>query len=121
MSSRVTEVDLHIAKRLREFRTSNSDANMRKLASFLGIKYQSYQAMEKGEVSLRVSTIQKVAMFYGVTFDEFLGEDCPSPMPNIGRTQYLMDILKDMSKDAAQEVLSFALQMKRETVNGDRR
>jgi transcriptional regulator with XRE-family HTH domain len=114
MSSRVTELDRHLAKRMKVFRESNPDANMSKLARLLGIRYQSYQAMEKGEVSIRVSTVQRLALFYGVGLEEFIGEDAPGTVPNMGRISYIIDAVIQMHPEDASDTLRFAL----ERVNG---
>lgn len=44
---------------------------MREVADSLGITYQSYQAMEKGEVSFRASHLIKMARCFGVPVTHF--------------------------------------------------
>lgn len=113
MSSRVTDLDRHIAARMRAFREANPNANMASLARFLGIKYQSYQAMEKGEVSLRVSTVERLATFYGVGVQEFIGSEVPMSVPNIDRISYVVAAMKEMGDSQAREALSSVLAIRR--------
>lgn len=118
MSSRVTQLDLHIAKRLREFRTANEGVNMAKLARFLGITYQSYQALEKGEVSFRVSTLERLATFYGATIDEFVGDCGARSLPNMDRVSNLVNIVTALPGEAAAQVVRYAMSVQQETSCG---
>ncbi len=113
MSSRVTELDRHIAARMKGFREANPSANMANLAKFLGIKYQSYQAMEKGEVSLRISTVERLATFYGVTVEEFIGSAEPKSLPNIDRISYVVNAMRGMTEADARQALSMVLSVSR--------
>lgn len=113
MSSRVTPLDTHIASRMRAFRNANPEANMAKLAQFLGIKYQSYQAMEKGEVSLRVSTVERLALFYGVSIQDFIGLEPPKSLPNIDRIAYAINAMREMSGQQAKDALAAVLAIRR--------
>lgn len=118
MSNRVTDLDRHIAKRLREFRTARDGVNMAKLARFLGITYQSYQALEKGEVSFRVSTLERLAAFYHVTMEEFIGAKAPASLPNMERVSNIVNVLVRLPGDVASEVVQFAIAKEREFTNG---
>lgn len=115
--SRVTDFDKHVAKRIKELRAANGDASMAKLAKFLGITYQSYQAMERGEVSFRASTLSKLAMFYHTTIDQIVGEAPLPPVPNIGRISYMVDLMASLPPDRAAELVNIGTSMLRERVS----
>jgi len=108
-NARVTPLDRHIAGRLKELRQANAGVNMAQLSRFLGITYQSYQAMERGEVSFRVSTMERLATFYNTTIPDLIGSEAPASLPNIDRISYLVNIMKDLPPESAAEVVRFAL------------
>lgn len=118
MSSRVTDLDRHIAQRLKEMRTASEGVNMAKLARFLGITYQSYQAMEKGEVSFRVSTLQRLAVFYDTSIERFIGHEEATSLPNMERVSNVVNIITRLPGDAAAEVVRFAIAKQQECTSG---
>lgn len=106
--ARTTDIDKHIASRLKELRAQNSGANMAKLARFLGITYQSYQGLESGLVSFRYSTLVKLAAFYGMAVEQLVGDDPLSKIPNISRISYVVDMMTKMPEADAIELMSMA-------------
>lgn len=116
--SRITDLDRHIATRLVEFRKANPTANMSRLARYLGIAYQSYQALERGTVSFRASTLQRIASFYNTTIEGLIGTDLPETLPNMDRIQHTVLAMKKLPPTDAAEVLRFALDKVRENKSG---
>lgn len=108
MSARVTELDSHIAERCKAFRAANPSVNAAQLARFLGIRYQSYQEYEKGTVSFRVSTVMKLAEFYNTPWQDFIGHDQPSMIPNGDKFPYLLNLMTSLPGPVAGEVVRFA-------------
>jgi transcriptional regulator with XRE-family HTH domain len=88
---------------------------MAQLSKFLGITYQSYQAMEKGGVSFRVSTLERLAIFYSTTIADFIGSDAPGSRPNMDRVSYLVNLISGMSAEHAGDVVRFAAGKARES------
>lgn len=108
MNSRVTPLDIHVAARLKAFRTAAEGVHMASLARFLGITYQSYQAMEGGKVSFRVSTLERLATFFNVTIPYFIGSDKPVGLKNGDKISYLVNLVQDLPEREAAQVLRFA-------------
>lgn len=69
MNARTTDTDRTIAAKLRQLRLDR-DFSQPHVARHLGIKYQSYQKMERGDHSFRVSTLEKLAGLYGVQLSD---------------------------------------------------
>lgn len=114
MSIRITELDTHIAKRCVDFRMAAPGVNLAQLSRFLGVRYQSYQDYEKGAVSFRMSTVHKLATFYGVTVDEFIGEDAPPTIQNAEKLSFASTLISKLPQEAAAEVVRFASMKARE-------
>jgi transcriptional regulator with XRE-family HTH domain len=108
-NARVTDLDRHIARRLKEYREQNAQINMAQLSKFLGITYQSYQAMEKGEVSFRVSTLERLATFYNTDIQALIGSDKPQSLPNIERISYVVNLMRGLPSEFAGDVVRFTL------------
>lgn len=108
MNSRVTPLDQHLAARLRAYRLSCPGVHLASLARFLGITYQSYQALEGGKVAFRVSTLERLAAFFNVTLDEFVGSNEPIGVVNGDKISYLVNLLQSLPVNAAADVLRFA-------------
>lgn len=78
-NSKITKIDHGIAQRLRGLREA-SVFSQPDVAKFLGMKYQSYQKIEGGRVSLRASTVVQLAAFFSVPVSQILGTAEPSDM-----------------------------------------
>jgi DNA-binding XRE family transcriptional regulator len=65
MSPKVTPLDQRIGKHIAELRRSR-EVTQPMVARVLGITYQSYQKIERGLVSIRVSTLLKIAEYFSV-------------------------------------------------------
>lgn len=63
MTSRVTDLDRTIAKNLKAMREA-AGLTQPQVAGHLGISYQSYQKMEGGKHSFRVSTLDRLGLLY---------------------------------------------------------
>lgn len=72
MSSRVTLIDRRIAENIKAVRLAGR-VSMARIARHLKISYQSYQALERGETSFRVSTLHEIAKFYGMAIEHLIG------------------------------------------------
>lgn len=73
MASRVTNLDRVIAKRIRELR-EQAKFTQPHVAGHLGITYQSYQKMERGDHCFRASTVNRLAQLYGITISDIMGD-----------------------------------------------
>lgn len=75
MSSKVTELDRRIGQRVAELRRARQ-MTQPMVARVLGVTYQSYQKIERGVVSLRVSTLHKLAQCFEVSMASLIDGDC---------------------------------------------
>ena len=61
-------------KRLKELRKEKG-LSQKELAAYLGISNAAYSLYERGDREPNISTLMKIANYYGVTVDELLGTD----------------------------------------------
>lgn len=71
MSSRVTDLDLSIAKNIKALREV-AKLTQPQVAGHLGISYQSYQKMEGGKHSFRASTLDRLGTLYNKRLAEIV-------------------------------------------------
>jgi len=109
MGSKVTDLDLTIARNLKRFR-EEAKLSQPHVAGFLGMTYQSYQKMEGGRVSFRASSIDRLCQLYGVVYDDFTREDGPAHVNP--RTAALVAMLRTMGEDHQQELHEHAVCLK---------
>ena len=109
MSSKVTDLDIAIAGNLRRFR-EGAKLSQPHVASFLGMTYQSYQKMEGGRISFRVSSIDRLCKLYGVTFEELVHSDDASLVDP--RTVALVAMVRTMNEDQQMELHEQAVRIK---------
>lgn len=69
--SKVTDLDRSIGSRVREFRIASKLTQLQ-VASHLGITYQSYQRLETGKRSFRVSILDNLAALYDKKLFDFI-------------------------------------------------
>lgn len=115
MNPRVTDLDKAIAANIKSLRKTNSNTTLEQVSGFLGISYQSYQRMEKGGVSFRASTIQKLALFYGVPVDELLkGDIITTVTPNHDAIASVAGHMSRMSRELAEAVVQYTVRLVRQ-------
>lgn len=115
MNPRVTSLDRAIAANIKALRKANQNTTLEQVSGFLGITYQSYQRMEKGRVSFRVSTLQKLALFYGVPVEQLLkGEDVSSSIPNHDAIASVAGMMIKMPRELADAIVDYAVRLKRQ-------
>lgn len=61
-------------KRLKELRMAKG-LSQKEVAEYLGISNAAYSLYERGDREPNISTLKKIANYYGVTVDELLGID----------------------------------------------
>lgn len=79
-----TGLDVKVADNIKAMRIWAKFTQLQ-VATHLGIAYQSYQKMEKGTHSFRLSTLDKLASLYDVKADafidgDFFGSDAKTPL-----------------------------------------
>lgn len=108
MSPKVAPLDLHIASRVKAMRKERR-VTQPAVAGVLGVSYQSYQKMERGTVSFRVSTLDKLATLFGVPISHFLG-DAPAPdLPNGAAIVSVVNIMRDVDAAEADAIVQHAV------------
>lgn len=111
MSPKVTPLDKHIAGRIKAIR-SERHLTQPGVAGVLGVSYQSYQKMERGTVSFRASTLDKLASFFGVTVVYFFG-DAPAPdLPNGAEIASIVSIVRGVSHADARAIVEHVVRAK---------
>lgn len=104
MTSRVTDLDRAIAKRIRTFR-DDSKLTQPNVAAHLGITYQSYQKMEAGQHSFRASTLDRLAQLYNKRLFEFMGDGELTIDPAITEVTLLLHSMSADDRDAGVRAL----------------
>jgi transcriptional regulator with XRE-family HTH domain len=112
MNPRVTALDRQIAARLKALRKGRGNAvTLEKIAQYLDMTYQSYQRMERGEVSFRASTLKQLAIFYSVPVSYFFDGDfdgeSPTAMDNQGPITYVVAAMRKVPAPMAQDIMSW--------------
>lgn len=111
MSPKVTQLDKHIAARVKGMRKERK-MTQPGVAGVLGISYQSYQKMERGVVSLRASTLDKLATLFGVPVAHFFA-DGPGPVfRNGSEIASVVSIMGGVSEAAAKAIVENAMRVK---------
>lgn len=111
MSPKVAPLDKHIADRLKAVRKERQ-LTQPGVAGVLGVSYQSYQKMERGTVSFRASTLDKLASFFGVPVAYFFG-DAPAPhLPNGAEIVSIINIVRGMDHAAAKSIVEHVVRAK---------
>lgn len=104
MSPKVTPLDKHIAARIKQMRAERKQTQPG-VAGVLGVSYQSYQKMERGAVSFRASTLDKLAILFGVPVAHFFG-DAPAPdLPNGEQIATVVNIIKGVDTTEANGIV----------------
>lgn len=111
MSPKITPLDKHIAKRIKAVRLKR-DVTQPTVAGVLGVSYQSYQKMERGAVSFRASTLERLAAALGVPMSYFFGDGPPPALENGAEIGSIVSILGSISTDDAKSVVEFAARVK---------
>lgn len=104
MSSRVTDLDRSIAKRVRQFR-EDAKLTQPQVAGHLGITYQSYQKMEGGRYSFRASTLDRLALLYNKRLWHFIKNDDAQIDPAITRATLILHGMSDEDREVAIRAL----------------
>lgn len=111
MSPKVTLLDKHIATRIKAMRKER-EMTQPGVAGVLGVSYQSYQKMERGAVSFRASTLDKLAILFGVPVAHFF-TDGPAPaLQNGAEIASIVSIVRGMPPASAKAVVESAVRMK---------
>lgn len=112
MSPKVAPLDRHIADRVKAMRKERR-VTQPAVAGVLGVSYQSYQKMERGTVSFRASTLDKLSTLFGVPVSHFFG-DAPAPdLPNGAAIVSVVNILRGMDASAADSVVQHVVRATR--------
>lgn len=111
MSPKVTALDKEIAGRVRKLREERQ-LSQPTVAGVLGVTYQSYQKIERGRVSLRASTIAKLAHLFGVPVEQLYGGTAGA-MQNAPETAHVVAIMQQVDSTQAQSILQHAIKAKR--------
>lgn len=110
MSPKAVSLDKEIAERVRQLREER-EMSQPVVAGVLGVTYQSYQKIEAGKVSLRASTIAKLANLFGVPVEQLYGE-VGDVMQNAPEVAHVIAIMQGVDRDAAQSILQHAIRAK---------
>lgn len=111
MSPKVTPLDKHIASRVKAMRKERGTTQPG-VAGVLGVSYQSYQKMERGTVSFRASTLDKLAVLFGVPVAHFFG-DAPAPdLPNGAEIASIVNIVRGVDHTAAKAIVDHVVRVK---------
>lgn len=116
MSSKVTDLDITIARNLKRFR-EEAKLSQPHVASFLGMTYQSYQKMEGGRVSFRASSIGKLCSLYGVQYEDLVRDDNDTLIDP--RTVALVSMVRKMNEDQIMQLHEQAVRIKYEGVSDE--
>jgi len=100
--SKVKSIDTDIANTIRDMRT-RAGLTQPQVASYLGIAYQSYQKMEGGKVSFRLSTLEPLASLYGITICDIVGKVDPPVDPDVTKFQVLLVSMTAGQREEAYE------------------
>lgn len=100
MSSRVTDLDRHIAANIKAMR-EDAKLTQPQVAGHLGISYQSYQKMEGGKHSFRASTLDRLAQLYNVRLHQIIGGADKPLDPLFTKALLLLHGMDDDSRDTA--------------------
>jgi transcriptional regulator with XRE-family HTH domain len=105
-NSRVTPIDTHIAQRLKGLR-EKSGMLLWKVADHLGIAYQSYQRMEKGDTAFRAASLVSLAELFGVSVTYFY-DDAPIPAtPNADEIGTVVSLMRRADLFQARSVAAY--------------
>lgn len=99
-----TELDRQVAKNLKRLR-QEAGLTQAQVASHLGIRYQSYQRLEGGKVSLRISLLDQLGNLYDKRLQDFLapGETIKDPL--IVKVQIVMAGATDETREAMMRAI----------------
>lgn len=98
--TKVTDFDKAIAANIRKLRVK-AGLTQPNVADHLGITYQSYQRMERGGVSFRASTLDKLAALYHQRlFDLLAGVELNLP-DNLTRANLILHSMSDEQREEA--------------------
>lgn len=104
--TKVTDFDKAIAANIRKLRIK-AGLTQPNVADHLGITYQSYQRMERGGVSFRASTLDKLAALYHQRlFDLLAGAELHLPESLIKANLILHSLTDDQRDEAIRALLS---------------
>lgn len=98
MSSRVTDLDRSIAKKIKLFR-EEAKLTQPQVAGHLGVAYQSYQRMEAGRHSFRASTLDRLATLYNKRLFDFMGDGEVQIDPLVTKAQLLLLGMNDNDRE----------------------
>lgn len=98
--TKVTDFDKAIAANIRKLRVK-AGLTQPNVADHLGVTYQSYQRMERGGVSFRASTLDKLAALYHQRlFDLLAGAELNLP-DNLTRANLILHSMSDEQREEA--------------------
>ncbi len=100
----VTNLDLKIAERLKQFR-AEAKFTQPQVAEYLGIRYQSYQKMEAGKHSFRASTLDRLAMLYNKKLFHFISGGEAQIDPLITKVGLILHGMSDDERETAIRAL----------------
>lgn len=98
--TKVTDFDKTIASNIRKLR-KDAGFTQPNVADHLGITYQSYQRMERGEVSFRASTLDRLAaLYHKQLFHLLAGAELTLP-DNLLRANLVLHSMSDEQREEA--------------------
>lgn len=106
--TKATGLDAQIALNLKRIR-AKAKLSQPQVAAHLGITYQSYQKMEGGKHSFRVSTLDKLSTLYNCPMSDFVSGHDVQLDPLIIKAQILMGKMGEEEKEACVRVILHVL------------